>query len=107
MLRIPPLGSLRHFIKFQSIDEDSDESTWTDNGITAMASIEPVSGRLLQTTMQVQASRTHRITMLYQPGITAAMRIIFGTRVFAITEVLDQDERHRVLELSAEEAIPT
>jgi head-tail adaptor len=34
------------------------------------------------------------------------MRIIYGTRVFAILSVIDKDERHHEIELMCREVIP-
>lgn len=49
--------------------------TWTEK-CRAWAEITGVTGREFQTNAQVQANVTHAITMRYQPGIVAKMRVV-------------------------------
>ena len=108
-------GRLRHRLVLQS------PSTQPDGGggqvgdpwaapvkvATVWGSVEPVSGRERLRAQRLETQVTHRITIRYRMGVTAAMRLVLGVRVFNIRAVLDLGERHRVLELLCEEGVAT
>lgn len=102
-------GHLRHGIRVQSVSSTTDTGggrvpVWIDYALTH-ASITPVSGREQISGGKVQASMTHRITLRWIPGVTAKMRVLFGTRVFNVRAVRNLDERNRWLELLCEEGV--
>lgn len=76
---------------------------------TLWAQVMPVAergimgGDEVQWAMQQQDSQLFRITLRYRTGVTAAMRLVMGSRVFNIRRVTDKGEAHAVLELIAEE----
>ncbi|MEK6746879.1 MAG: phage head closure protein [Pseudomonadota bacterium] len=54
---------------------------------------------------KIQAEITHKITIRYRAGITAAMRLTFENRIFNIRAVFNKDENNEILELLAEEGV--
>ena len=105
-------GKRKHRITIQSAGTvasglDTGQQHWA-SPITVcqcLASIEPLEGRERWQAMQVEAEVTHRITILYRPGITSAMRAILDGRIFHFGSVIDKDERHEELEILATEII--
>lgn len=79
-------------------------NTWTDVA-TVWGEIVPISGREMVIANAMQDSKTHSITIRYISGITPKMRIKYGTRLFDIQSVLDENERHRTLNLSCIEGL--
>ena len=79
--------------------------TWTPTGIEAWASVEPMSGTEMLKYQQVESSVSHRVKMWYQPGITPDMRINYAGRYLNIASVIDPQERHRELEILADEEV--
>lgn len=75
---------------------------WANVG-TTWAHVEPLEGNERLRAMQVSPRLSHRITMRYRPGVTSAMRVLYGARVFGLRSVIDPDERHERLVLLAEE----
>jgi SPP1 family predicted phage head-tail adaptor len=63
------------------------------------ASIILLQGRELDRAQQIVAEVTHKITIPYQDGVTSAMRVNFGAKVFQIEVVQDPDERQVQLQL--------
>lgn len=108
-------GKLVNRITFQSRAEAQDGTTgaitetWADD-FTCWADVSPLRGRELLAAAQMQSSVTHTITVRYRselanPNTVAAMRILFGTRVFNIHASMNQDEHNRAVTLMAEEGI--
>jgi SPP1 family predicted phage head-tail adaptor len=77
---------------------------WTDVA-TVWASIEPLQGREMWAQMQVQSEITARIRIRYRPGVVASMRVVYGTRIFTISSVIDANERHAELQLMCSEGV--
>jgi head-tail adaptor len=53
---------------------------------------------------------THSVTVRFAPQLAnpkdvAAMRILFGTRIFDIHDSINEDERNRMVTLMAEEGL--
>lgn len=70
------------------------------------AHVEPLEGAEQIQAMQTGMQRPHRFTMRYQPGMTGATRIVYGSRIFDVKSVVDSDERHRELIVLADEVTP-
>lgn len=96
-------GALRHLVTFQTPSTSQDEAgqptlTWTEHS-KAWASILHKSGaetlRGDRDTSIVEAS----IRVNRRPGIDPSMRVVFGTRVYEIKAVLQDDERLDRLDL--------
>jgi SPP1 family predicted phage head-tail adaptor len=72
--------------------------TWTTFD-TIWASIEPLQGQEYIAAQQMQTAVTHRLRIRYLEGITAAMRVKFGARVFQIQSILNYNERNAEMQL--------
>lgn len=104
-------GKLRHRITLQARASGQDASgqqldTWSDVH-PCWSEIRPLSGREHAAAAAINAEVTHAIEMRYAPGITPALRIVFGSRIFAIASVLDVEERHHELVLICTEGTTT
>lgn len=103
------IGKLRHAITIQRVAEAADGSggftaTWSEYA-TSFAEITPASARERSFGHQIEHDVTHRVTMRYQAGIVAKMRILFGSRIFQIHGVINRDERSTWLDLLCEEGV--
>jgi SPP1 family predicted phage head-tail adaptor len=79
---------------------------WEDVCTGVKASIEPLQGRELIAAQAVQSETTSKIRIRYRTGITAAMRIVFGARLFNITAPpINPGERNQELILMVSEGI--
>lgn len=103
-------GKLRHRIAIQdkTITLDSGgipTETWADiaGGSSIPASLEPLKGREYFQAAAVSAENTIPVTIRYRPGVTSALRIVYGSRILNIRSVIDVDERHVKLILLCEE----
>ena len=74
---------------------------------SAWAYIAPVSGQERWRAQQMETPITHKIIMNYQSGITTAHRIVYDSRVFNISEVLNIEENNIMLEIMAIENTAT
>ncbi len=104
-------GALRHRVTLQTVGETPDggggfTAAWTD-GATVWAAIEPLRGRERLHAQQLETPVTHRVTIRHRDGVTAKMRIKFGTRILNIRAVVNPSERNRTLELLCEEGVGT
>jgi len=92
------------------------QTTMTQNGYgepidswstfaTVWASLEPVQGREFWAQQQVQSEVTIRIRIRYFSGVTSAMRILYGSRIFTIQSVIDVQERHVEMQLMCSEGV--
>lgn len=100
-------GDLRHLVQIQSRSTTQDTigqevTAWTTVA-TPFAKIEPALGQETLAGAAVTAAVTHTLTIRYRTGITARMRVLYGTRVFEIVSVIDVEERHFWLELTCVE----
>ncbi len=108
------IGELRHRLGIQAERATSDgggglTDPWADpvTVATVWGKVEPLTGGERLHAAQIQDRLSHRIVIRHRGGITAAMRIIFGTRVFNIRAVIDPGERGRFLELLCDEGVAT
>lgn len=103
-------GELRHRIQFQENigtggEGGSIEAVWRPIGNPVPCSVTPLSGGKQFLAMQAQSRVTHIIAMRYRGGIDPHWRILWGARVFEIERVIDVEERHRKIEISAAEVV--
>lgn len=108
-------GTLRHRLTFQRKSTDTDElgqplNTWVNAFKPVWGDVAPISGRELMTATAVQSEVTHSILVRYRPEFqnpkdVAAMRVLFGARVFDIKASMNQDERNRLVVLQAAEGM--
>jgi SPP1 family predicted phage head-tail adaptor len=107
-------GELRHRIAFQKRNASLDAfggqlSTWSTIA-TVWADIRPMSGRELLAAQAINIDISHTVEIRYQlqfagPKAVAAMRILYGDRIFNIHSSIDPDERHKTLELGCSEGL--
>lgn len=107
-------GDLRHMLTFQAKSTAQDElgqpvNAWV-NVLTCRGKVSPTTGRERLAAEAVQSSVTHSVTVRYSPQLAnpkevAAMRIVFGTRIFDIHDSINEDERNRMITLMAEEGL--
>jgi SPP1 family predicted phage head-tail adaptor len=71
------------------------------------AEIRPLGGLEVFFSGQLNARATHKIRLRYRSGVTSAMRLVFGERVFNIRSVHNIDEKNDMLELLVEEGVAT
>ena len=107
-------GDLRRSIQIQqrsaTIDSVGGQSTTWTTVATVWADIQPLSGRELMAAQEVQAEVSHTISIRYQPLFSdpkamAAMRVLYGTRIFNISASMNVDERNRLITLMANEGL--
>jgi SPP1 family predicted phage head-tail adaptor len=72
---------------------------------TVWASIEPLTVRTAEYARQLYSEATHRVFIDYRADVTAAMRLIYGERVFHIGSVINMHEANVTLELLCTEAV--
>jgi len=72
--------------------------SWADEA-TIHAAIEPVKAWEKYQAMQTQTPVTHKVTVRYLAGLTTKKRLLYGTRVLDIKEVINVDERSAFMEL--------
>ena len=92
-------------VKLQGVAHVSDDQggftdVWTDEA-TVYAALEPVKGYEKYQAMQAGTPVSHNVTMRYRAGVTTKTRLLYGSRVFDIKEVLNLNEDNRVLKLKA------
>lgn len=98
-------ASLKHRVTLQSLARVSDgqggySESWTDVS-DVWVSIAPMKGYERFQAMQMQTPVTHKIVMRYRSDVTTAHRLLYGSRVFALKEVLNRDEDSRFLDIKA------
>lgn len=108
------VGPLRHRMTFQRPSIEKDKfgqplTTWVDVK-PLWVEIRPLSVRELQAAQQVASEVSHEITLRWHPALSdpkavAAMRGVFGGRIFNIAGSCDPDERRRWLVLQATEGL--
>ncbi|MGD9538546.1 MAG: phage head closure protein [Alphaproteobacteria bacterium] len=103
-------GSLRERVRLEREVRTADtgggaQTSWAplDHAPTVWARVEPLTGQELVQAMRLQARLTHKVTMRWRDDVTAAMRLVWGTRILNVRAVLNPDERRRYLELYCEE----
>jgi SPP1 family predicted phage head-tail adaptor len=83
-------------------DGGSETISWQPLG-TVWAALRPKSGREAVHADAQTLHTTHEIWLRYRADLTGAMRFRLGLRVFAITSILDPDERQRWLVCQTDE----
>jgi SPP1 family predicted phage head-tail adaptor len=102
-----PIGRLNKKVELQSYTEAKDSvggtiRTWSTYA-TVWAAIKPFRGRERLLAQQVQAIDQSRIIIRYDSRVSADDRVLFGTRIYEITAVIDADESNVWLELMCKE----
>lgn len=82
-------GRLRHRISIQSLVKGKDgagnpTTSWSDFAANLPAEVVPLSGRDLIAAQATQSEIIARCTIRYQPGVTAAMRVVYEGVLYKI-----------------------
>lgn len=102
----------RIIIQQRAVTQDSSGGqveTWTAVA-TVWSAIEPLTARELMAAQAVQSEVSHSITIRWQaafadPKAVAAMRAVYGARIFNIAGSMNTEERNRELILTASEGL--
>lgn len=107
-------GNLRHRLTIQeatgkaSTFGGSTENLWTDV-ITVWGSVRPMLGKEAEQAQHMVSEVSHTIKIRYPDPDTIVVgskhRILFGTRIFDVEYVLNEDERNRELKLLCFESV--
>lgn len=84
-------------------DDAGGQSTGWQELATVWADVRPVSGQTVFEAAQRQERVTHKVFIRFREDVTASMRLVLGSRVFAIRAVLDPEEDRQRLLLLVEE----
>ncbi|MWK58713.1 phage head closure protein [Pseudomonas otitidis] len=94
-------GRLRHRVAFQQLLDQQDPQSgdpvkaWVTVWDRVPAAIEPLSARDFIAAKAAQSEVSARITIRYRPGVSSSMRILHGTKVYAIAGVLPDPKSGR------------
>lgn len=96
-------AKLRHRVTLQGKTTEGDgqggfAETWGDVA-DLWVNLDPLKGVERIQAQQLQTPNTHRVLLRYRSGITTAMRLRYGTRIFDIKEVINEGEGNRTLRL--------
>ncbi len=91
-------GKFRHRISIQEMTDgtadDYNQTTKTASTVaTRWAQITPLSGKQLEYAQRIHDQVTHEIRLRYYAGLGPDHRVLFGSRVFEILNVINVDER--------------
>lgn len=78
--------------------------TWA-TFVTVFGAIQGIAGREFIIANNKNAEMDYRVYTEYIQGVTPAMRVKFGTRLFAIVSVINVDELNRELQLLCKEVV--
>ena len=100
-------GALRNLVQIREYSPlrtstGAEAKTWKLY-TSAWAEVKPVKAEEYFSEMSLQHKVTHRIIMRYAAGIRPDMQIVFSGRIFHIVGIRDFFERHKYLEIMAEE----
>jgi SPP1 family predicted phage head-tail adaptor len=104
-------GDLRQRIRIEKKHEPvaqgsfGEQSPAWDLVAEVWASPEAMRGQEYLESRRLQADVDWRIRIRYREGITPAMRVVYGEKVFNIISVIDVKERHREMQLMCKELI--
>ena len=100
-------GKRNKLMTFQQVTETiTDEGEVTETWSTlrkAWVAIEPLTAREAWVAQQSQATTTHKITALYDSGVTSRHQGTWNSRTFKFESVRNIDEGDREMEIMATE----
>lgn len=101
------LGRMRHKIAIQSptatVDSGGGRSIAWSTLKEVYADIRPTTGRYQFQHDQEKEKVTHKIIIRHRADIGTNYRVKFGSRIFNIHSILNEDERDRFLTMMCEE----
>lgn len=95
-------GELRHRVSIQNAVITTVNGDAVPEYLTVAerwAKIEPTGGGEDFTAEQTRATRNHTVTLRYYP-LKPSDRLVFGSRIFNVESVLNEDERNRLITVS-------
>jgi SPP1 family predicted phage head-tail adaptor len=100
-------SDLRHRLVLEEAERVSDggggfTETWVAVA-TVWAALQPNGGSEAVDSGRLAGRVSHTVLLRYRTGVTPAMRLRKGTRIFHILAVIDEDERRRRLRCLCEE----
>jgi SPP1 family predicted phage head-tail adaptor len=103
-------GTLKRRVTIQAVTEGTQDGYGEPAEVvttfaTRWASVEPLSGAELYRAHEMHPEVTHSVRLRYLDGVTAKMRVLFGTRSFEIKTVLNTEETNRELVLLCTELL--
>ena len=103
----PEAGRLARRLVLEAPLDAADEiggasRSWADVA-TLWGEVESLRGETRLAADRLEQAVTHRITLRWRAGVTGAMRLRLGARVFVIRAARDPDESRRRLVLDCEE----
>lgn len=102
-------GEMQRRITIRSVTRVDDEyGGHTEQAVdvaTVWAKVEPLEGNEQLRAMQAGMTRPHRFTIRYRTGITGATEVLYDSRRFNVTSVIDVDAGHREIAILADEAV--
>jgi SPP1 family predicted phage head-tail adaptor len=102
-----PVSEMRHRVSIQAATRSSDGQfggtlSWA-TALTVYASIKPKKAYERMQAGQLASPITHEVTMRYNDTVTSAHRLLFGSRIFQIKEIINKDEADEFLILQCVE----
>jgi SPP1 family predicted phage head-tail adaptor len=105
-----PIGRLRQRLTLEAPAEVDDGAGGVSRSFVALATVWaaviPTAAVEIAEADRVSQRVTHRITLRWRAGVTAAMRFTKGARVWRIMAATDPDGTRRRLDCLAEEVSP-
>lgn len=100
-------GSYRHPCTFQQKSSTTNDygepiDQW-DDVVTVKAGIYPVSGKDYVSAVETNSEITTKVHVRYVPGLSADMRIKFGSRTFTIIAIINFQEMNKELQIFCKE----
>lgn len=86
-------------------DPNGEEILTYETYDTVWASIKPMQGGELQSAQQINEVVRHKIRIYYHPDIVPLDRILFGTRIFEIFNILNYKEENIYLDILCKEKV--
>jgi SPP1 family predicted phage head-tail adaptor len=104
-------GQLRQQIVIQQRSQATDDfggqgQIWQDF-IRTRCFAQPTGAAEREAGGAIRALQKYTFTMRWQPGITAAHRVLFEGKFFDIVGLNDVDSRHKTIEIQAQEGFTT
>jgi SPP1 family predicted phage head-tail adaptor len=105
------IGAMRHRITFQqmtsTLDAGGGRAISYSTFKTVHAHIKQDSGREKYEQGVLEAKKVFTFTIRFISGLTEDMRIIFNSKSFNITSIINDDERNKYLIIKADEGVAT
>jgi len=94
-------------ISYTPNDSGGQDVSWSVFLANAWVSITPKFIREINFAQRIEPRVQHEIRMRYYPGLTAEMRVKYGSRYFQIKAIINEMEKNEYLKILAEEETGT